>query len=124
MFVGKLVISPLPMAGGRRWYKLEKPFGFISNDYLAEITVPAGFAIDMASVPIPLQPFLQKDDGLLEASVIHDYLYSKDSGKRFGREIADKIFLEAMTIAGVGSIKRGWAYWAVRMFSAKYFKKR
>ena len=123
-FTGQIVITPLKMTGGSRWYQLKAPFGFWSHHLQEQITVPAGFVTDMASVPLILQPFLQKDEGLLEAAVFHDFLYSNGCELPVSRSDADRVFLEAMTEAGMGAIKRGWAYWAVRGGAAKSWKRR
>ena len=123
-YIGRLVISPLEMICGRRWYRLEEAFGFSSSRLGRSIHVPAGFVTDMASIPRWIQPFLQKDEGCLEAAVIHDYAYSADCPHGLTRKQADELFLEAMTEAGVGPVKRGLMYHAVRKFGARSWRKR
>jgi len=125
MFAGRVALTPIGMNGGDRWYETLEPFSFRSARYDALIKVPVGFQTDLASVPRILQPALQKDGGILEAALVHDYLYSHAAqAMGFTRKQADLIFLEAMTMAGMGPIKRGWAFHAVRMFGGGTFRQR
>lgn len=125
LFAGRVALTPIGMRDGDRWYETIEPFAFHSQLYGATIKVPVGFQTDMASVPRTFQIALQKDGGIIEAALVHDYLYSisaKPLG--FSRRDADRIFLEAMTVAGMGPIKRGWAYNAVRWFGGRTYQKR
>lgn len=123
-FIGKLRTETAGTRRKDRLYLLLSPFGFASSLIGQVITVPAGFETDMASIPHLIQPFIQKDEGgILEAAVIHDYLYSKE-GPKVTRKQADQVFLEAMTIGKVGPVKRGMAFNAVRWFGGRSWKKR
>jgi hypothetical protein len=102
-------------------YQLVEDFSFDSYLFAGVITVPKGFVSDLASIPRPLQNFIQKDEPL-EAAIIHDWLYSWQCGLGISREAADNIFLEAMTVAGMGRIKRGLVYNAVRYFGGKSWR--
>ena len=79
------------------------------------ITVPDRFETDLASIP-KFPPFLRtilvRNGKHRIAAVPHDYLCRL--GKQFPRRTADKIFLEAMKLRGVGRVKRRLMYWAVR----------
>ncbi len=104
-----------------KWQLVEN-YGYMILEYT--IIVPAGFITDLASTPKILwnifEPF---GKGYLKASVIHDYLYSKDCVYEFmDRKIADKIFLEIMKENGVNFIKRQVMYRAVRLFGKKFFR--
>lgn len=124
-FIGRVELTPVAMKNGARWYELLSNFEFQSDEVGRTITVPKGFLTDLASVPLVLQPIIQKDEGLLEAAVIHDFLYSKTANcYHLTRKQADRVFLEAMTHAGMGAVKRGLAYNMVRTFAAKSYKKR
>lgn len=123
-FSGEILLAPLPMRYGKRWYRLHESITYFSDRIKEPIIVPAGFETDMASVPIPFQPFIQKDDGPLWAALVHDYLYSKSCSVKVTRKEADEIFLEAMTITGVGPIKRGMVYHSVRWFAGHSWRKR
>ena len=103
-------------------YKVERGFFYIVEKYI--IKVPQGFITDLASVPrylwITFPPFGKYTD----ASIVHDYLYSKDCEyKSVTREQADKIFLELMKQLGVPTWKRYAMYYAVRLFGKSHFRK-
>lgn len=123
-FVGRLTLTPVGMSRGDRWYEIVEPFGYKSTLLGILIKVPAGFLTDLASVPRVAQNAIQKDEGNLEAAVIHDYLYSRLCQIPATREDADRCFLEAMTVAGVGPVKRGLMFHAVRWFGWRSWKKR
>lgn len=78
-----------------------------------EITVPAGFVTDFASIPRVFWIFMPPDDIYSQAAVLHDYLYNT---KMFNRDRCDKLFLQAMEILGVGKFTRYTMYYAVRSF--------
>lgn len=99
--------------GKKRW-KLTDPLIYASK-LAGNITVPAGFITDMASVPrIPLAYWLAGDTAH-EAAVIHDYLYTSH---KHPRDVADAVFLEAMKAMGEPFIRRYAMYTAVRLFGA------
>lgn len=123
-FIGRLELTPTGMTGGKRWYQLVEPFGFESWFLGVLIRVPAGFLTDLASVPRAAQLLIQKDEGNIEAAVVHDYLYSRECSLPVSRRDADQVFLEAMTAAGVGKVKRGLMFHAVRWFGGRTWKKR
>lgn len=78
-----------------------------------EIIVPAGFVTDFSSVPrLPLAYWLTGNTSHRSA-VIHDYLYHTGT---VSREMADRIFLEAMKSRNVPAWRRSSMYWAVRLF--------
>lgn len=121
-FIGRVALTPVAMREGDRMYMLTEPFGFHSNIYGGVITVPQGFYTDMASIPRVLQPVIAKDEPI-EPAVIHDWLYNWQCDLRVSRRDADLIFLEAMTIAGMGKIKRGLIFHAVRNFGMDSWRK-
>lgn len=87
-----------------------------SNDV---IRVPAGFVTDLASVPRMFWSVLPLHCEYAKAAIIHDYLYSIGlCGKRY----ADDVFLEAMTVLGVGMWRRKLMYFAVRLFGRGNFR--
>ena len=104
--------------GENRW-RLLAPLVYDGSE---QITVPAGFETDFASVPrIAWRICPPVAGNHAEPSVLHDYLCenSKDQPKN------DKIFLEAMTVNGVGWFKRTVMFIAVMAYQAalgKYFK--
>lgn len=88
-----------------------------------KIKVPKGFITDFASVPRTLYIFILPYGKHSSASLIHDWLYSKDCTLKMGRKEADKIFLEIMKEEGVNIFKRNLMYCAVRLFGWIYYRR-
>lgn len=83
------------------------------------ITVPEGFETDFASVPrLPLAYWMMGNVAH-KAAVVHDYLYRTGS---VPKEVADKIFREAMETTGVWAWRRWPMYWAVSLFGGPNYK--
>ena len=96
---------------------------------VAEITVPAGYITDLASVPRICWAFIAPFD-VARAAVIHDILYEKINGafregkitskkdREIYRSIADNIFRQGMENSepSVPNWKIKSAYYAVRLF--------
>ena len=73
--------------GTNKWILLE-PLGFNS------IVVPAGFVTNFANIPRFLKPLVDDDDPrILEAAVVHDYLYVNSV---FPREKCDDILRDGI----------------------------
>ena len=97
--------------------RLERPakdtkFALKEDFIVGDIRVPAGFETDLASVPRLIRGVVSKIDGI-EASVIHDYLYSLKEDRQF----ADTVFLHLLRDA-VPLWKRYSMYYAVRWFGS------
>lgn len=94
--------------------QLTSEFRYFSKLLGYEIVVPAGFITDYASVPkLPLV-FLCFGDTAKLPAVIHDWIYQTHM---VSREMADKIFLEAMgTLDYIPEWKHQPMYLAVRGF--------
>ncbi len=110
-FTKVLIVSPLP--DGKTWY-LRRAFSY---DVGAEgsgdtINVPIGFLTDFASVPRPLWWLLPRWGRYGNAAVVHDFGYWDQSRKRLA---VDRIFLEGMTVLGVGWFTRTVLYLAARL---------
>lgn len=83
-----------------------------------QITVPAGFITDLASIPPLLRPVFDPADASRLPAVLHDWLYCS---QQMTRAQADGLFLEALERSGVGFVRRwamyagvragGWLYW-------------
>jgi Protein of unknown function (DUF1353) len=116
MFLTKLIISAfLP----NEW-ALEALLAWFSPAH-GRITVPAGFITDLASIPRLLRGVLNINGKSRRAAVLHDWLYCS---KLFPREIADRIFYEALVAEGMN---KGLArvYWSgVRSGGWLYYGKR
>ena len=101
-----------------RW-KLTRDLIYHSQLIDQKIIVPKGFETDFASIPRFFQRVLPVNDDHRLAAVVHDYLYSTKGrlpDKNIDREMADKIFLEAMKVLNVSYWKRQSMYRAVRLF--------
>ena len=105
---------------GRSTYKLLAPLVYVSDALASTITVPAGFITDYASVPrLPLV-FLVTGDKAHEAAVIHDWLYTTHAheGREVSRELADRVFREAVAVAEESATLAGLMYAGVRLGGA------
>jgi len=81
-------------------WRLKHPLMYWSDLLNYTVVVPAGFETDFASVPrVPVAYTLFGDRAHRE-SVIHDYLFRKDSKPLVNFMTANKVFLEAMEFRG------------------------
>jgi hypothetical protein len=101
-FTNVLIVSPLP--DGKTWY-LRRAFGYdVGTEGSGDtINVPIGFLTDFASVPRPLWWLFPRWGRYGNAAVVHDFGYWDQSRKR---PEVDRIFLEGMTVLGVGWFTR------------------
>lgn len=96
---------------GRKKWRIIDDFSYIPPGF-TEITVPAGFETDFASVPRwPLTFALVGSYGHA-AAVIHDFLYSTG---QFTREESDRIFHEALRSNGIARWRAWLMYYGVRI---------
>jgi hypothetical protein len=80
------------------------------------VVVPAGFPTDLASVPSCLKWAISRSDKIiLEASIIHDFLYSTPNGRMYQadwtREQVDLVLRDAMQDLGASCLKSNLVYW-------------
>ena len=89
-----------PFGDGTQWVVWEDlDFQVELNDKSkTTIRVPRGFVTDLASTPPEVWSFYPPFGRYLSASILHDYLYWRQTCKR---EEADKIFAQTMKDAGV-----------------------
>ena len=106
---GERIYASYDMRDPRR-RRLEKPYSRTTS-VLGEITVPAGFAWDGASIPRILHGILPIWGAHVGAALIHDYLYKT---KPCTREQADQAFRELMVQDGVPPRKARVMYRAVQ----------
>lgn len=99
---------------GVTWWELQEPItlAFATDDCGFEITVPAGFRTDFASVPSWLHWLFPPAGKYAAVAVLHDWLYRKTTCSRF---LADALFREGMACFGVPLWQRVVMYYAVRM---------
>lgn len=102
-------IPSLDIHGASEW-KLEERLVYWSVIWPEEIIVPAGFVTDLASIPRIFRALIPQNGRHRLAAIVHDYLVRLDG---FDRRLADRIFLEAMTVLEVPRWKRTVMYWAV-----------
>ena len=97
------------------------------SDYIYQIEnyvikVPRGFITDYASIPRIFRAIVLPYGKHSGASVVHDYLYSKDCDLDIERKKADKIFLEILKEEGVNPILARLMYITVRVFGKIRYK--
>lgn len=101
---------------------LEKTYKYKVNGLV--ITIPEGFETDLASVPKVFRNIVNSyGKNYTRASIVHDWLYSKECDIDITRKQADDIFLQIMKERGVNFIKRQAIYLAVRTFGKSHFRK-
>lgn len=116
-FLSPLQAEVLPGSSPIRWVLLSALI--YQSDILGRaICVPRGFTTDLASVPrLPLI-YLLTANVVSEPAVVHDYIYARASEPR---DVADRVFREAMAVAGVSWARRQAMYFAVRAFGWRYY---
>lgn len=111
---------------------LDRPLGFYSAQLGYCVIAPAGMETDFASIPRVTQYFdflgLFPKRGMEDRpAVIHDAGYRDLLENVDGQRITltkpqiDALFLEAMTVAGVGKVARQAMYYAVKIGGGKAF---
>ena len=100
------------------WWLVISPLVWDDGQNL--LTVPAMFETDLASIPRPFRNIFNINGRSRRAAVLHDWLYS---GQCVSRADADRLFLDAMKLDGVGWLKRRTMYAAVRAAGWAHYKK-
>lgn len=83
--------------------------------------IPKRFITDLASIPRLFRSIYDIDDESRLPATLHDWLYCSHA---VTRAQADALFLEALTRAGVGWVKRNAMYSAVRAGGWRYWNAR
>lgn len=100
-----------PIGWGRARWRLTQDLVYDSPLLGRQITVPAGFVTDFASVPrVPFAYWIAGDTAH-EAATVHDWLLALG----VPWELAAKVFREAMKASRVPAWRRELMYWAVRL---------
>lgn len=105
-----------PFVDYEDWY-LVRDLTYPILDSDSEITVPAGFVTDYASVPHALCLLLPKDGRYSRPAIIHDFLYWSGDAV-CTREQADQIMYLAMAEQGVDCNTRNEIYGALATFGS------
>lgn len=131
---GKLVLVLLDnklgpsLRDGRSLWGLQKPLTYQPGEAGEQITVPAGFVTDLASIPRWAWVLLPPDGPWVKAAIIHDFLYATGGNgvwkrhapgttraKPYSRAEADRILRQAMHNRGVDVVRRNIIWAAVRV---------
>ena len=102
-------IPSFNLHGASEWI-LEERLVYVS-DLAGAVVCPAGFVTDLASIPRAFRWAFPQNDRHRLAAVVHDFLV-RNAYSRKERMLADRVFLEAMTVLNVGW-KRWPMFWAV-----------
>ena len=98
-------------------YGLNDFIGYSSLNGTPFIQIPKGFKTDFGSVPQFFQSLISPVGKPTKAFVLHDYLCVRANRGELERETADRVFLEAMRVLGVGRVKRVSIYLSVRAYA-------
>lgn len=91
--------------------------------YINGLVVPKGFITDSASIPVEFQDIIGKPDDLRyrDASILHDFLYSKYNTYGISRLEADTMAFELSLQTGCDENTALLMFSGVRVGGQKYF---
>lgn len=103
-------------------WRLEADYTIRHLDY--DLTIPAGFTLDLASVPRALWVVMSNTDLGLIGPLVHDFLYEHqgrvrqwtEKPREYTRAESDGVFNDVMRLEGVATWRRQLGYRAVRWF--------
>jgi len=104
-------------------WKLQKKLAYQVMREDSIIVAPAGFLTDFASIPKWVPRYLVDvlDIKVMQAAVIHDYLYSTEQ-VGYSRKKADAILKEILLILHVPAWRAQIVYFAVRIGGGSHWK--
>lgn len=111
--------SELILMAVKGGWTVVQDFTYTSEMLNKDITVPAGYFTDLASVPRLLRWLVPVANAKnRKASVVHDYLCTHGVELEIvdNQKQADLVFREALGASGLGKIKSGAMYYPVRTF--------
>ena len=108
----------LKVIAGDTWLLVE-PLVYQHKTY-GELTVPAGFKTDLASIPRFFHRIVNPCSvGTRRPAVVHDYLYTGKTN--LTRIEADKVLYDALRECGVNLLVARGMYYAVRAFGGSHW---
>jgi len=115
-----LVIRSIPKT---KFFSLEEDFTCHTSEGI--FVVPLGFRTNLATIPEVLQSLIQNNAPYIrEASVLHDYLYDKDTTYSYvSKNKADRLLIEGMSYLGASSLQCLFVWQAVHRFGDRYWRK-
>lgn len=113
-FLSNLILDPL---SGRKW-RVVCPLVY-SSDIAGILTVPAEFVCDLNSIPRFLW-WASTPTDFPEAGVLHDWSYRGN----LPRDVADKVYQEALRALGMSSFRAQLRYRSLRVFGARAYNVR
>ena len=124
----RIVFSDMPAmrpVGQKRQYEMLEPLSASWTRHIErqELTVPIGFIHNGPSIPDRLRGIVFYTHRLLRPSIVHDYLYWHGAKLGWTRKEADRLFLEALKVEGVGLIRRHAMWFAVRAAGRSHWSK-
>ncbi len=117
-FEGELILKYLDKPINGKWFRVAELFIYWAENG-RKYVVPYGVHTDFASIPRAFRWMIARVGKYGKAAVLHDHL----CGGVVSRKEADRIFLEAMKVLGVGWLKRRTMYFGVRAYSIVSRKK-
>jgi hypothetical protein len=111
--MAEFILLPTLHIGDRCLWRTHGDLVYWSDIVPEPIVVPDDFETDLASIPrwVP-EYFIPRNGVHRAAAIVHDYLCRFHG---FDRVTADRIFLEAMQVAGESRWRRYAMYTAVRL---------
>jgi hypothetical protein len=115
---------PVVSYRGDHWV-LEAAYAY--DDGATRLTVPPGFAFDLASIPRLFWPLVAPFELSIAAPLLHDFLYryagappgpGAEPPRFYTRREADALFRAVMVAEGVAAWRRHAAWAAARAFGA------
>lgn len=124
-FTDPLTVTQLPDGS----WVTERDFSYeVGKEGSGEvITVKKGFKTDFFSVPVWARWLIPKSQKGNQAAVLHDDLYSLKGvveGRIYTRKRCDEIFLEAMTVLEINTLRRQLIYRAVCIGGQAYWDRK
>ena len=128
--MGRFLLRPKvsydPSRNPRRPWRVETECVYFTDvpGVARKLVIPRGYETDLASVPRVPGIYWRYGNTAVLPAIVHDYLYEHDPFK-WGRKVADQIFLEAMRAEqDPGAATSRWVmYLAVRVGGVRSWRR-